>query len=111
MVSFLKDAVSSREDGSKFEIETAGDGYEALIKVGHFHPDLLVLDIRMPRIDGFEVCRRLRGDSAMSSIRILAITAYGRDEMERVIESGADNCLAKPVRLKEFQKNVERLLR
>jgi excisionase family DNA binding protein len=111
VLSFLKDAIESRDDGAKFEVETAGDGYDALIKVGHFHPDLLVLDIRMPRIDGFEVCRRLREDRSMRPIRILGITAYGRDDMEKIIECGADNCLSKPVRLKEFQKNVEKLLR
>jgi excisionase family DNA binding protein len=52
VVEYLKGALLSSPDGKKYDIETAGDGYEALIKVGDFNPDLLVLDIRMPRIKG-----------------------------------------------------------
>jgi excisionase family DNA binding protein len=111
VVEYLRGALESSEDGYKYDIETAGDGYEALIKAGYFNPDLLILDIRMPRIDGFEVCRRLRKDEKTKSIKILAITAFGREDMEKILKSGADKCLSKPINLKEFQMNVEKLLR
>ena len=111
VVEYLKGALLSSPDGNKYNIETAGDGYEALIKVGDFNPDLLVLDIRMPRINGFEVCRRLREDEKWSSVKILAVTAFGKEDMEKIVQSGADRCISKPVNLDEFRTNVEKLLK
>lgn len=109
VVEYIRGAFDSIGDG--YEIETAGDGYEALIKVGDFKPELLILDIRMPNIDGFEVCRRIKSDSSTKDIKILAVTAYGKEEMERIEKCGADNSLAKPIKLKDLKKNVQRLLK
>lgn len=109
VVEYIKGAIESMEEG--YLIETAGDGYDALIKVGDFKPELLVLDIRMPKLDGFEVCRRIKGDSHTSGIKILAVTAYGKEDIDMIIQCGADYCLPKPLKLKEFQKNVHRLLK
>lgn len=109
IVEFIKGALESMKMG--FIVETAGDGYEALIKVGDFKPDLMVLDIRMPKIDGFEVCRRIKGDEHTREIKILAITAYGKEDIDRIIHCGADFCLPKPLSLRDFQKNVQKLTR
>ncbi|MEK6758937.1 MAG: response regulator [Deltaproteobacteria bacterium] len=109
VVEFIKGAIEAME--MDYVVETAGDGYDALIKVGDFKPALLVLDIRMPKIDGFEVCRRIKCDSHTSDIKILAVTAYGQEDIDKIIQCGADFCLPKPIRLKEFQKNVQRLLK
>lgn len=109
VVEFLKGALEAMD--SAYLIETAGDGYEALIKVGDFKPELLILDIRMPKIDGFEVCRRIKGDPGTDGIKILAVSAYGRDDLEKIRQCGADNCLPKPIRLKEFRRHVQRLLK
>ncbi len=109
IVEYVKAAIETMQMG--WVVETAFDGYEALIKVGDFKPELLVLDIRMPKIDGFDVTRRIKGDPATKDIKILAITAYGKDDMEKILQCGADGCLAKPLNLREFQKNVQRLLR
>lgn len=109
VVEFVKGALESMGDG--YLIETAGDGYEGLIKVGDFKPELMVLDIRMPKLDGFEVCRRIKQDKSTKDIKILAVTAYGTDDIDRIIQCGADYCLPKPIRLKDFQKNVHRLLK
>jgi CheY-like chemotaxis protein len=65
----------------------------------------------MPKIDGFEVCRRIKHDKSTKDIKILAVTAYGTEDIERIIQCGADFCLPKPIRLKDFQKNVHRLLK
>ncbi|MDO8427048.1 MAG: response regulator [Deltaproteobacteria bacterium] len=108
VVEFIKGALESMHQG--YMIETAGDGYEALIKVGDFKPELMVLDIRMPNIDGFEVCKRIKGDSHTKDIKILAVTAYGNEDIEKILQSGADNCLPKPIKLKDFQRNVQKLL-
>ncbi|MCK5237368.1 MAG: response regulator [Deltaproteobacteria bacterium] len=110
MVGFLKKALEASKD-NYYDIEVAGDGYEALIKVGSFRPELLVLDIKMPRIDGLEVCRRLRADEKTSDTKILAITGFGGDEdVSKVLEAGADNCLSKPMQFAEFKESVEKLL-
>lgn len=109
IVEFIKGALESMD--KDYQIETAGDGYEALIKVGDFKPELLVLDIRMPKIDGFEVCRRIKGDNGTRQIKILAVTAYGRDDIEKIIQCGADTCMPKPIKLKEFQRHVQKLLK
>jgi two-component system, OmpR family, response regulator VicR len=94
------------------EIKTAKDGYEALITAGSFNPDLLILDMRMPKIDGLEVCRRLRENEGISTnLKILAMTAhsdaYHRDA---VLEAGADEYLIKPVDMATFRGYVEKLI-
>lgn len=108
VVEYVKGALESMARG--YLIETAEDGYEALIKVGDFKPELLVLDIRMPNINGFEVCRRIKGDETTKQIKILAVTAYGKDDIEKIIQCGADYCLPKPIKLKDFQKHVLKLI-
>ncbi|MEK7773710.1 MAG: response regulator [Deltaproteobacteria bacterium] len=108
VIEFIKGALESMQRG--YLIETAADGYEALIKVGDFKPELLILDIMMPKVDGFDVCRRLKGDKSTKDIKILAVTAYGKEDIEKIIKCGADNCLPKPLSLKEFQNSVENLL-
>ncbi|HNP57904.1 MAG TPA: response regulator transcription factor [Gordonia sp. (in: high G+C Gram-positive bacteria)] len=93
-----------------YTVETAGDGLEALEKVVAHRPDLLLLDVMMPRMDGLEVCRRLR--SAGDDLPILVLTA--RDSVsERVagLDAGADDYLAKPFALEELLARLRALLR
>ena len=104
IIEFIKGALDSI--GADYEVETACDGYEALIKVGDFKPELLILDIRMPNIDGFEVCRRIKSDPALKDIRILAVTSYGEDNIEKILKCGADHCLRKPLKLEDLRKKV-----
>jgi CheY-like chemotaxis protein len=63
--------------------------------VGMFRPSFLILDVVMPRLDGLEVCRRLRANAATGDIRILAVTGHA-DMVESVIAAGADSCVTKP---------------
>ena len=76
-------------------IEVAYDGYEALLKTGNLLPDLLILDIRMPKIDGLEVCRRIRETNTIKpSPKILAMTAHSEAyDRDTVLASGADDYL------------------
>lgn len=98
-------------DKSGYEVQTASDGYEALIKIGNFMPDIIILDIRMPRVDGYEVIKRLRSNDATKGIKILAATAYGNEDGTRIVESGADKCLNKPLNTDEVRSSVKALLK
>ncbi len=98
---------SLRREG--FEVVTAQDGPQALDLFATVHPDLVVLDIRLPGMDGLEVCRRLR---ARSPVPIIMLTALG-NEMDRVVglEVGADDYLPKPFSFRELLARIRSVLR
>lgn len=96
-------------DPRAFKLETATDGYEALIKVGGFKPTILILDVLMPRLDGIEVCRRLKANPETRAIGILGITGHP-DSIPALVDAGAQACLAKPLRLGELGRELDRLL-
>lgn len=107
IVELLVDVLARDPRGVK--TETATDGYEALIKVGAFTPAVLILDVVMPRLDGVEVCRRLKGSPETRHIKILGITGYP-ETIPRLLEAGADACLAKPLDVQELRRQLDRLL-
>ena len=95
----------------RYKVEVAQDGYEGLIKVGSFAPNLLILDIRMPGLNGFQVCRRVKADPATRGTRILAISGHSvQHTLEQISEAGADGFLEKPIRLDDLQREVARLV-
>jgi CheY-like chemotaxis protein len=99
---------------SKFECDTeiAVDGADALKKVESFQPDLILLDVMMPKLNGFEVCRKLKSDPNTSKIMILMVTALSElGDIERAVEAGTDDFLSKPVNSLEFQKRVSNMLK
>ena len=80
-----------------FQIEVAMDGYDAGHQVASFRPDVVFLDLRLPGVDGFEVCRRIKADPQHVGTRIIAMTGYYEPETaQRVVELGALMCLQKP---------------
>ena len=94
------------------ELEEAFDGIEALQKVDQFKPDLILLDIMMPGLDGFEVCRRIKSDTRTRYITIIIITALDHiDERVKGIEAGADDFLTKPVNKVELIARTKMLLK
>jgi len=94
------------------EIATAVDGRDTLDKVAEFRPDVILLDVMMPKLSGFEVCQRLKGDPATSPIMILMVTALGElGDIERAVEAGTDDFLSKPVNKVELVKRVENMLK
>lgn len=94
------------------EIATAVDGRDTLDKVASFRPDVILLDVMMPKLSGFEVCQRLKGDPATSPIMILMVTALGElGDIERAVEAGTDDFLSKPVNKVELVKRVENMLK
>jgi two-component system, OmpR family, alkaline phosphatase synthesis response regulator PhoP len=93
-------------------VHTAADGIEALAKVPQVKPDLILLDIMMPRMSGFEVCRRLKADPKTRDIPILMVTALNElGDIERGVESGTDDFLTKPINKLELLTRVRSLLR
>lgn len=93
-----------------YSVETAADGYTALWKVGVFNPDIVILDLIMPDLDGFEVCRRLKTDLKTKEIYIIALTGYPEQEnLRKIRESGADAVLTKPLRVEELKEEMKRL--
>jgi len=98
--------------GVECEIVTAVDGADTLEKVAEFRPDVLLLDVMMPKLSGFEVCQRLKADPKTSTIMILMVTALGElGDIERAVEAGTDDCLSKPVNRIELVKRVENMLK
>jgi DNA-binding response OmpR family regulator len=97
--------------GAGYEVTVARDGEEALRQIGTLRPDLVVLDIMLPSVSGFEVCRSIREDPVTRSIRVLMLTARGREsEMQKGIAAGADVYMTKPFATKELLEAVARLL-
>jgi excisionase family DNA binding protein len=95
-----------------YRVATATDGYDAGLKMATFEPQLLILDLVMPRLNGFELCTRVKADPLTQHIRIIAITAFiTGDNMQRAIAAGADSCLGKPFHIDEVLREVRRLLR
>ncbi len=91
---------------------TAADGLEALDAVAADKPDMILLDIMMPRMSGYEVCRRLKSDPETRDIPIIMVTALNeRGDMERAVESGTDDFLSKPVNRLELVTRVKSLLK
>ena len=98
--------------GCNYEIETAGDGAETLEKVKTFAPDLIMLDIMMPKLSGFEVCEKLKNNPQTQGIIILMVTALSElGDIERAVNAGCDDYLSKPVNKFELLKRVDNMLR
>jgi len=94
------------------EVQTAVDGQDTLDKVDSFQPDLILLDVMMPKQSGFEVCKRLKNDPTTSRIMILMVTALNeRGDIERAVEAGTNDFLSKPVQQVELVKRVENMLK
>lgn len=91
----LSEHLASRDPS--FEVTTAADGFEAGRQVSTFRPDVVLLDLRMPGMDGFQVCKTIKADPDTASTVVIAMTGYHSPETEaRILECGAVRCFAKP---------------
>jgi len=94
-----------------FEVEVARNGREALAALDREPPDLLLLDVMMPEIDGFEVCERIRSRPEWQGTKIVMLTARGREsERERGLALGADAYVTKPFSTRELVEKVKAML-
>lgn len=98
--------------GEDYDIAMAFDGQETIDKVAEFKPDIILLDIMMPRMSGYEVCEKLKSDPATTSIPILMVTALNEmGDIEKAVNAGCDDFLTKPVNRLELTTRVKSLLR
>ena len=94
-----------------FEVAVAVDGDEALAKAASFQPDLILLDVMMPKKSGFEVCEALRSDAANEAMKIVMLTAKGREtEVAKGLAIGADAYVTKPFSTKDLAVRVKTML-
>ena len=98
--------------GYDCELDFACDGEETLAKTETFQPDLILLDVMMPKRSGFEVCQQLKSQGGTRSVMILMVTALNElGDIERAVQAGTDDFLSKPVNKPELLKRVENMLR
>lgn len=85
------------------EVRVAENGFVAGTQVHQFRPNVVILDLLIPGLDGFEVCRRLKADPELTGVRVIALTGFATPEnVERILEAGAEACLRKPLRPDEL---------
>lgn len=95
----------------KYELELAFDGFDAGRKVFEFKPDLVILDIRMPGMDGYEVTKRIKAIPELKHTKIIAISAFFEQEgKEKILSLGADICLDKPFNKESLLREIKKLL-
>jgi DNA-binding response OmpR family regulator len=94
-----------------YDVRSAADGDSALRELREFRPDLILLDIMLPLRDGFEVCQTIREDSALTHVKVVMLTAKGREvEVAKGLALGADLYITKPFATRELLASVQRLL-
>ena len=112
-----EDDLASRElireilEARGYEVVEVGDGQEAVQKIAEKKPDLVLLDIQMPLLDGFGVLRQLRQDSRFASLPVVAVTAYAmQGDRAKALAAGFDAYLTKPLNAAALKKQIEQLL-
>jgi len=99
------------EDEHGYEVISSADGFEAGMQVEHFKPDIVILDIMMPDINGYEVCKRIKSNPETQHTKVIVLSAYLEEESFRKMKAfGADACFSKPLPLSDLKKEVAKLL-
>ncbi|MFC3108678.1 response regulator transcription factor [Undibacterium arcticum] len=94
-----------------YEVSVARDGDQALTQMAEFQPDLVLLDVMLPLRNGFEVCQKIRENSAWNRVKVVMLSAKGRElEVSKGLALGADAYITKPFSTKELIAQVQRLL-
>lgn len=99
------------EEDYNYEIISASDGFEAGLQVNHFRPHLLILDIMMPDIKGYDVCKKIKSNEETKDTKIIVLSAYLDDEkFKKMKDYGADLCFSKPLPLPRLREEVAKML-
>lgn len=95
-----------------YQVVEAVDGEEAIEKARTEYPDLILLDIFLPKMDGYEATRRLKGDTSLRNIPIIALTAHAmKGSMEEALAAGCDGYISKPIDVRELPKQIQHFLK
>ncbi len=106
-----RDMLSRRLTRKNFEVVCAADGREGIEKAGSEKPDLILMDLSLPEIDGWEATKRIKADETTSSIPIIALTAHAMaGDRERALQAGADDYDTKPVDFKRLMSKMREFL-
>jgi two-component system alkaline phosphatase synthesis response regulator PhoP len=109
---FIRELIAATINRGDYELVEAKDGIEALDLARKEMPDLIVLDIKMPGIDGFKVCKELKSEPETASIKIIVLTAFGQDEdIRKGKEAGADDYFLKPFNPIDLMNKIDGMLR
>lgn len=99
------------EDEYDYDVISASDGFEAGIQINHFTPHIVILDIMMPDIKGYEVCKKIKSDDKTKDTKVIVLSAHlDNEKFEKMKEYGADACFSKPLPLPDLRKEIARLL-
>lgn len=110
ILDLLEDLMKSGND--EVRISKAASGVEALLMIGEYKPDLLILDIMMPGMNGYEVCQKLKSSPGTQNIKIVAISGdHSAGVRKRILHAGADLFFVKPLKMAEFRKQCFNLLK
>ncbi|HBN79401.1 response regulator [Rubinisphaera italica] len=108
LVELIRDVLDA--DG-RFEVRVANNGFDAGMMVKEYHPDVIVLDVMLPDINGKEVCQRVRSDSSMDDVRIICISGMvERDKIEELKAAGANDFMQKPFEVDVLMNRICKLL-
>ncbi|MCA9041422.1 MAG: response regulator [Planctomycetaceae bacterium] len=108
LVELIRDAL---ELDSRFEIRVANNGFDAGMMVKEYHPDIIVLDVMLPDINGKEVCQRVRSDSALDDVKIICISGMVEaDKIQELVKAGANEFMQKPFEVEKLVEHVCHLL-
>lgn len=105
------DLLEAHLDGSGYDTKIVFNGEDTLAAAKVWNPDLILLDVMMPKMSGFEVCRRLRADPATRGVSVLMVTALDQaNDVETAVETGTDDFLTKPINKTELLLRVRAML-
>ncbi len=108
LVELIRDVL---EPDGRFEVRVANNGFDAGMLVKDYHPDVIILDVMLPDINGKEVCQRVRSDEAMDDVRIICISGMVEsDKIAELREAGANDFLQKPFEVEQLVDRVCRML-
>ncbi|HEY9801941.1 MAG TPA: hybrid sensor histidine kinase/response regulator [Leptolyngbyaceae cyanobacterium] len=106
------DVVETLLDGENYQLHYAPSGQQAIARLNTFQPDVILLDVMMPNLDGMEVCRRIKADPQWQAVPIIMVTALtAKEDLARCIAAGADDFISKPVNSVELRARVHSMLR
>lgn len=108
-MEMIQNALEKEDPDYRFA--TASDGYSAGLQVASFQPDLVILDLSSGKMDGFEVCRRIKHDPKTRGTRVLAVTASNEENIQKARETGADDIIMKPINIDDLRRKERTLLR